>query len=93
VLVYNTARTQHYIKLAVTTIISPAGFQIRPLPTILRRIAFREQRLQKLKQENIPLAVADFELDVLNSLKREYLHRVARLSLFLGLTDTPHLIG
>jgi hypothetical protein len=57
---------------------------IRPLNVILARIAHREQRISRMRDDNISSPAIDFEIRVLNDLKRQYVDRTNRLRVYMG---------
>lgn len=57
---------------------------IRPLNIILARIARREQRIANMRDWGIAQKVIDFEQNVLDDLKRQYIERTNRLRLYMG---------
>ena len=57
---------------------------IRPLNIILARIARREQRIANMRDWGIAQKAIDFEQNVLDDLKRQYIERTNRLRLCMG---------
>ncbi len=57
---------------------------IRPLNIILARIARREQRIANMRDWGIAQKVIDFEQNVLDDLKRQYIDRTNRLRMYMG---------
>jgi hypothetical protein len=57
---------------------------IRPLNIILARIARREQRIANMRDWGIAQKAIDFEQNVLDDLKRQYIERTNRLRLYMG---------
>lgn len=57
---------------------------IRPLNIILARIARREQRIANMRDWGIAQKAIDFEQNVLDDLKRQYIERTDRLRLYMG---------
>ena len=57
---------------------------IRPLNIILARIARREQRIANMRDWGVAQKVIDFEQNVLDDLKRQYIERTNRLRLYMG---------
>lgn len=58
---------------------------IRPLNTILARIVRREHRIANMRNWNIDQKVINFEVNVLEDLKRQYVERTNRLRLYMGI--------
>lgn len=57
---------------------------VRPLNTIIERIAMREIRIEHMVNMGLDARAVDIEREVLDSLKTEYVTRMKRLNKYMG---------